>query len=332
MKAKSRIFIFLFSFLIANWVYGYDLNNITPVDNQHIDFSVTPEASFTEWEVTGEIKVLKDLEITFSSKDFEDSNKIVLNLKNELLPNSSYNLLSVFWVDWNIDFSLLDEMNLVDIANSENIIWIQWISRLVIIDSKTIEVYFNDPVDSSEFEFKLFRESKVESISNESGKLSINLSDKLDKSSSYLLMLISLKDISWDDLSFEEEIYDFSTDEKLSDKIEEIIEDVPEVTTPETEEIINNEDNISWNNEEIINNEENKEVISDNNTWAETWEASNGDNLNASSWEEGEVAWELEEVALNAAATPKSWPETWVLIFLTIFVNIFIFARKKILK
>lgn len=300
MKAKSRILIFLFSFFLANGAYWYDVENIVPKDLKNIEFSVIPEATFLDGEVSWEIKILKDVEITFSSKSFDETSKIVLNLKDSLIPNSSYNLLSVFWVDWNIDFNLWDELNLVDIANPENIVWIQWISRLVIFDSKTIEVYFNDPIDSTEFEFKLFRESKVEYINNEAGKLSLTLNDNLDKSSNYLLMLISLKDSSWTDLQFEEEIYDFVTTDTLWEKSIDIMDTF---------------------------------IKSDNGEIIPTLDGIVDNNLNtALEWSENTMSWELNTVALNAAVTPKSWPETWILILLTILVNIFIFARKKFSK
>lgn len=305
MKTKTRLLIFLLSFFVANSVHWYEVQNITPVDIKKIEFSVAPEVSFPTDKVSWEIKILRDLEINYSSKDFNDSNKILINLKNELIPNRSYNLLSVFWVDWNIDFTLWDELSLFDIENPENILWIQWISRLLIMDPRNIEVYFNEPIDESEFEFKIFRESLVEDITNTwSWALSINLNDELDKNSKYLFMLISLKDATGIDLTFLEEIYDFSTPidlwEKKEEPKEEIIEEV-------VEEIIE-EDPILV--EEVV--EEDPMLVEE--------------------VSEETMSWELDDVALNAAITPKSWPETWVLIFLTAIVNIFIFARKKLVK
>jgi len=285
MKTKMKVILFLLSFFIANGsVYGADITNITPKDLQNINFEITPTPSLSNWDISWEIKVLKDLQIVSSSKDFKDSNKIIINLKDRLITNRSYNLLSVFWVDWNIDFTIWDELTLLDIKNPNNIPAIQWISRILILDPMTIEVYFNAPIDATEFEFKLFRESLVNTITNSGSTLSIDLNDTLDKSSNYILMVISLSNKYWIDIKFDQEIYDFTTSATLWDK-------------------------------QVVNTNVGAPIVNDTQVVKEK-----------------SMSWELSNVALNSAVTPKSWPETGVLIFLTLMVNVFLIARRKFSK
>ena len=281
MKTFYKIFIFILSFFIANGAYWFNIEELVPVDTKTIEFTISPEVDFSEWEIIWEVKVLKDMWINYVSKDFEDPKKLILNLRDALKENRAYNLLSVFWVDGNIDFVLWDELNLIDIENKENIVWIQWISRILVVDSRTMEIYFNENIESTEFEFKLFRETLIENIFNDFWKLLINIGGELEKNSDYLFMIISMKDSTWDDIIFDEEIYDFS-----------IWNDLKE---PWEEEIIE---------EDLSDNLANEEI-------------------------EKTMSGELDNVALNAAITPKSWPETWVLIFLTAIVNIVLIVRKK---
>jgi len=256
MKTKIKIILLLISFFLVNGnVYGADIVNIVPQNLKNINFEISPKISLSNWIVSSEIKVLKDLQITSSSKDFKDSNKIILNLKDALTPNRAYNLLSVFGVDWNIDFTVWSELTLVDIKNPNNILAIQWIARLLIVDSRTIDVYFNSPIDATEFEFKLFRESLVNETTSSGSILSISLNDELDKSSNYILMMISLSNKYWLDVKFDQEIYDFTTsatlwDTKINTKIASL----------------NKEQTASW---ELVNVALNSAVTPD--TWLETW-------------------------------------------------------------
>ncbi len=328
MRTKNRILVFLFSFLIANWVYWYDLDKINVSEPNKIDFSITPTAELSDWELSWEIKVLKDLEIVSSDLDNEDLKKVILTLKNDLLSNKSYNLLSVYWVDWTIDFSLEDELSLVDINNEENILGIQGISRLLIVDPKTIEVYFNNEVDTTEFEFKLFRESVISSITNNSWKLAINLNDNMDKDSSYLIMMVTLKDNNGDDLSFAEEIYDFTTPVDLWEK-EEIVVDTPKEDLPIPEDGIDEgliEDEISL---ESAPEEKVSETVEVNNL------ADNGSiTEDTTNWANSSNSWSLtiSEVALNAASTPDTWADTTILLIITTLMSAFVFYRRKIAR
>jgi len=252
MKIKIKIILLLLSFFLAHTsVYGADIVNIIPRDLKNLDFSLSPKVPLVEWPISSEIKILKDLQIISSVKDFKDSNKIILNLKNSLIPNKAYNLLSVFWVDWNIDFSIWNEITLIDIKNPDNVLWIQWISRLLIIDSKTIEVYFNNPIDATEFEFKLYRESKINKVTNSGSILSINLLWVLDKSSKYILMMISLSDKFWLDVKFTQEIYDFTTSSILWDKQ---ILNIQKNTTVQENNNLNKQITWSWNIENVALN------------------------------------------------------------------------------
>ena len=99
----------------------------------------------------------------------------------------------------------------------------QGITRIVIADSKNLEIYFNNPVEASEFEFKILKEVKIDKLSGLENKLVVSLSGSLNTNSDYLLMAISIVDSEWQEVFFEDGIYDFNTSEEL-----EIIEEVKE--------------------------------------------------------------------------------------------------------
>ena len=65
--------------------------------------------------------------------------------------------------------------------------------------------------------------------------------------------------------------------------------------------------------------------VSEETTGETTWEAEVSETGEA-------LSWEVEEVALNAAATPETWTATWILISLTFFMSSVIFVRRKFKK
>ena len=224
MKNIKKIFLIISLLISISTSYAADVEEIEVVDNKKINISIDNSTIISEGEVTWELRVLNDLEVAFVSKDFQDSNKLLLTLSKELEEDTSYNLLSVFWVEWSIDFDLTLLSEGLEINNTEVLeLEDQGITRIVIADSKNLEIYFNNPVEASEFEFKILKEVKIDKLSGLENKLFVSLSGSLNTNSDYLLMAISIVDSEWQEVFFEDGIYDFNTSEEL-----EIIEEVKE--------------------------------------------------------------------------------------------------------
>jgi hypothetical protein len=88
----------------------------------------------------------------------------------------------------------------------------QWIAKIVTINERTLEVYFKHPVEDTEFEFKIFSEIFVDSITNTGTKsVKLHLENAVTSYSQYMLMILSLQDANFKNLKFEEELYNFET-------------------------------------------------------------------------------------------------------------------------
>ena len=306
MKISNKIFVIIVLFLFnCNLSYASSINNITVVNENNISFEVSNDVLLMEWKVETEIKVMKDINISFVSKDFENKNKLILNLSDQLQKNSSYSLITILWPDGNIDFkteSSLSDKEIINNLETENSS--QWINKLVIKNSKIIELYFNNIIEEDELEFKLFNELNINDVKvSSNNKLDINLTNNLVKSSNYILMILSMNDNYWNFIKFDEDLYDISTKEEIKDLnkkepiTEPITEPIEELIDKPVDELI--DDNIENQVEKEVTKIENESI---------------------------------EDFALNSAETPDTWPETTVLIFLTLLINSMFFIRKKVIK
>ena len=260
MKTNKIIIALCTCFLSIFSVNAANIDVIEAVDTKTIEASISPDGTVATWVVDGEIKVLKDISIEFSSRDFNDLNKILIYLWDDLEVNSSYSLIGIFWADWNIDFTVWDILEWSETTNS---VWSgQWIIRLVVADSRTLEVYFNEAVENDEFEFKLLNELVVESLSSSvSNKVLVTLGQTMKVNSDYIFMVLSMDDAEGNNIVFEEDLYDFSTPDTLVDNIETLETDLlKEQLEKEVEQEAQEEfEDIALNAAETPD------------TWAETW-------------------------------------------------------------
>lgn len=293
MKKIKILFIFLLYIFIFNETCASNIDNINIVNNKNVEFTLTKDVVLSQWVITPEIKFLKDIEVVFTSADSMDQNKLVMNLAKDLEKNKTYSLLTILWPEANIDFAIWDSLEGFEISNTKNInSWAQWLNRILIKDSKTIELYFNSIVTEEEFEYKILDEQKISEITASwSNVFNIKLDWKLEKVTNYLVMVLTLKDRKWKEVVMDEDLFELKTDENLKDA---------EVITEEKTEL-----------KEAVNSENDKKIEAD---WANTG------------------TWNLENVALTVPETPDTWTETNVLILFTFIINTFIFFRKKILK
>ena len=291
MKALKITLTLLLSYVLLTQTFAASVENIEVVDSKNINVLFDTGVVLPEWYIDSDIKVLKDIAISFSSKDLEDEFKLILDLNGELKTNAKYSLLSILWPEWNIDFTLAEAIDGLEIIN-DIVPEGQWVTKVVIKDSKTIELFYNNAITEEEFEFKLLSESTISSLTAKDNSISVQFVNDLSEYSNYILMLLSVTDRFWAELTFDEDLQDFNTETfVVAEEIEEepIVEDLP-VIEETTETVI----------EETTDNDEDE--------------------------------WNLEEISLNAATTPDTWASTWVLLMLTLITNIWIFFRKKLIK
>lgn len=217
MKKIKIILISLSLILSITKVYAANLDEITIIDDQNVNLLLSNDVILSQWNINAEIKFLKDIEITFVSKDFNDQNKLILNLASDMAINTSYNLLTIVWPDANIDFKTWVSLNDIEILNTENLDWkMQWLNRIIIKDSKTLELYFNAILEDEEFEFKLLNELIIEKITSIwNNNISLVLGDTIETISNYLIMILSIKDTTWNEIIFDEDLYELKTTQDL---------------------------------------------------------------------------------------------------------------------
>lgn len=238
MKQIKILFTIFISSLFVSSAYASTIENIQAVDNKTIKIAASSDVTFSDTKVYWDVKVLRDIDVLSATKDATNSKKVTLNLSSELYKNSAYSLIWVMWAEWNIDFEIGETFTWEKINpnfyNEEKII-----EKIVIINSKTIDVYYSYQIIEGLFEFKLLSELGVESVSSKGNNvLDVNLSTALEKSSSYILMVASLENIDGKELSFNESLYDFSTNSTLTAKSltpsEVNIDKVVKTTTTDT--------------------------------------------------------------------------------------------------
>jgi hypothetical protein len=275
MREFKILFTFFISFLYVSNAYSANIENIQAVDSETIKMIASSDVTFSDIKVYWEVKILKDITILNTTKDTLNKRKLILNLDSELSFNSAYSLISVIWAEWSIEFEI-GESYLWEKINPNYYNETKIIEKVVVIDSKTIEVYYNYDLTSSIYEFKLLSELKVSSIESQwNNVLDVRLETPIKKSSSYIFMIISLENIDWEELVFNNSLFDFTTNSNLI-----------ELGQISQQELI-------------------VEPIIENN---------------------------VEDIALNAAATPDSWAGTWFVMLLTFIVSTFYFTRNRFKK
>lgn len=218
MKQFKILFTIFISSMFMSSAYASTIENIQAVDNKTVKIAASSDVTFSDTKVYGDVKVLRDIDVQSATKDATNNKKVTLNLASELYKNSAYSLIWVMGAEWNIDFEIGETFSWEKINpnfyNEDKII-----QKIVIINSKTIDVYYSYQITEWLFEFKLLSELGVESISSKGNNiLDVNLSTPLEKSSSYILMLASLENIDGKELTFNESLYDFSTNSTLTAK------------------------------------------------------------------------------------------------------------------
>ena len=222
MKLLKIIFLLFVTGVVTNTAYAATVDNINVINSHEIELTLSDDVVLSE-AVTGDIKVLKDILVSFATRDLSDYNKVILTLEEDLQILTNYNLLTIFGANWNIDFRTEKSLYDVEIANLYQP-QDQGIVKIVTIDERTLEVYFKNPVEDTDFEFKIFSEIFVDTISYKNVQsLKLNLEKAIMSHSQYMLMILSLEDGAFKNISFDEELYDFETSDTVETVKEEAV-------------------------------------------------------------------------------------------------------------
>lgn len=215
MKKIKTIFTIFTTALMLATANASNLEGIQAIDNLNVRVIASQDVVFSDVSVRWDISVIKDINVWLSRVSSENSKKVTLNLSNDLKSNFTYNLISAFGVDWDIDFTIWNSI-VWEIANLKYDASTKGIEKINIVDSKTIEVYYNYEVKSDFLKYKILTELRVNSITSSGDNiLNISLVDPLEKASSYMLMISSLSDIQNKSIEFDDYLFDFTTGANL---------------------------------------------------------------------------------------------------------------------
>ncbi len=209
-------------FFVTNTAHSANIDTVNVLNSHELDVAFSDDVIFWD-ETQGDVKVLKDIIVSFATRDASDHYKVVLTLEEDLDILTNYNLLSIYGADGNIDFKTTKYLNEVEVKNTftpEN----QGITKIMTLDERTLEVYFKYPVEDTDFEFKLFSENFVDKIEkNTDNWLKLHIEKSIEENSQYMLMVLNLKDKMGANISLAEDLYNFQT----LDSIEKVKEDAP---------------------------------------------------------------------------------------------------------
>lgn len=258
MKAIKVLLVIFTLGLFSSNVFASNFDKIEAVNNNTIQITASSDVVFSDAKVEWEIKLLKDVAVWFSTKDTQDFKKVMLNLTNDLMSNTSYSLISILWAEWNIDFKIWDFLTW-SIDNPNLVEWEKWIKSVRIIDSRTIELNFNYDIQENTFEFKILSEIPTNGLkSSWNNMLTLDVASNLEKSANYIIMVLNLKDISWSNVKLDEDLYDFTTP---SDLVQQVVEQPVTIAQVEPVPVVTN----TWNIVEVA-----KKVEKTPDTWAAT--------------------------------------------------------------
>jgi hypothetical protein len=95
MKLLKIIFLVFITSVITNTAYAATVENIEVMNSHEIELSLSDDVTLSE-AITGDVKVLKDILVSFATRDINDHNKVILTLEEDLQMLTNYNLLTIF--------------------------------------------------------------------------------------------------------------------------------------------------------------------------------------------------------------------------------------------
>lgn len=222
MRKKLILTAILMAGMISS-TYAADLEKITVLNNGNLSISTTTDFNLPNGEVKWDVKVLKDYMVSFAFKDPQNLKKVSLNLTYDLEKNKFYSLLGIDGAEANMNFDLKDKIQ-TEILNPEVDSKKLSIEKIIITDSKTVEVYYNQEVKSEEFTYRLLSELPTKTQKSDGEFLNIELQKPLEDLSSYLVLANSLFDAAGKEVKLKDVYYEFETPNKLDNVFEKLPE------------------------------------------------------------------------------------------------------------
>lgn len=240
-KFKILLFMALTSMLTAN-TFASTIDKIEVIDNNTIEITSSNDIEFSNGFVEWDIKILEDINVSFNVKDSNNLKKVVLNLSNDLEANTSYSLITILGAEGNIDFKIWDYLE-GEIQNTQLLSTEEWINKVNIIDSRTLELFFTSDLDDDMFEFKILSDIVTTGLTSEGNNvINLEIQSNLEKESEYILMILWLENTNGDALLFDNDLYDFVT---TSDLIIDVEEKDTVLAAAEEEVIVEDEGNMN---------------------------------------------------------------------------------------
>ena len=245
---KIKILAFLaLSIILTASVSASTVDSIEAIDNNTIELTTSEDVVFSDINIEWEVKLLKDINVSFSAKDPENNKKVLLNLSDDLIVNTSYSLITILGAEGNIDFEIWDYLGGI-ISNDNLNTGESGLEKINIIDSRSIELFFSTNEIEDELEFKILSEILVDRLESEwNNILNLEIKSNLQKSTSYIVMILALEDSMGENIIFDEDLFDLVTSADLVEDVTE--EEVVIAVVEEVEEIIP-----EWNMEDIALN------------------------------------------------------------------------------
>ena len=292
----------------------YMLKSINATSTKTVELELDKKTNqvFTQ----SDLEIYKSIDNT-AKKDTLEENKIVLNLLNDMEKNTSYSLISISAIEWNIIFKTWDDIMLKEIQNTALETGGQWIKSILIKDQKTLILTFTQNIWDGELEFQLLKTLEVEKIITlaDSKKIKATLKTEMLNNEEYLWTLTFLETSSLSKIEISKGIYYFKTWELVK------------YEWPTEEELAlenNTEDDLSL--EESLMKALN-ETDSSN---LGNWEKELQEELNSAAEDPAnKEKTQLENLALSQKETPDTGAETWVILLATFIINTFYYLSRR---
>lgn len=314
IKTKIASLVFAISLCLASSVDAAGIAKVETTNVNAIKVSFSEALNLSD-APTGEIKVLKDIAVSSATKDLANPKVINLSLAGDITKSTSYSLISIFGVEGSMDFSIGEAITNVEIKNTDAA---SSIDKIVVVDSKRIDLHFKSDVVGTEFEFKILSglEVKALGVDMEGTNLMITLNTPLESSKNYILMIVSLKDNVGKDILIDDGIFDFSTwvfAPEVPVSATGTTETLPQAQTGTTEATTLFP---SVAGSGTTDTPAAAEIPASTPVANDATTATSGTG-------------NIEEVAMNSGSTPDTGAETWVLILATLLINGFIYLYRR---
>lgn len=205
-----------------------DVKDLTKIENWSLVWAFNIKFS-KDLESAPTFRLIEDSDnISSINRDYNDTNKAIVNLSSELKWESSYILLSILWASGNIAFSTPSDFIGLEILN-EDVLGekTQEIEKIKITNSSQIEVYFTSEIEE-DLSMKIIRDIEIITIPTWSitNEIMTSLPKSLESFTNYTLAVVDAKSVNGDTVSVDNTLFDFRTGDysELQETVQEMSE------------------------------------------------------------------------------------------------------------